>query len=475
MRHMENKNLKGGEKMEYSADMPAQEIWFREPDLELLQKKAITTTIRLGNRQDGVCEAKGCYFPGYFVAAKIVTDPQSKKFADWQADLVIIRNQLKNWQEINDQDLQGSLPGQNSKKKLKEYLEQIYGRHLTDKDLFSIINFEYKDNLATASDLIRVNALSIAQTPEENPDNFDFEHLTIPLIAEDYPAKTPIMWNSAYRQFGIKAGNVMLVGDPAQASHILDVLRKDPKFKGGGAGVGFKGTTIDCLDEIDPLAEAVGSINFILKTETNQLKGYNTDGLGYAMSLEQKGVEIKGKKIVILGAGGTGNAITFALAQKGAHLVILNRTVSKAQSLAEKINAYYGQNLAKAGGEDLIAKQVKDADVIINVSTKGSQGSMEKYNALASANKDWQENQLQAEKVMAKIPKTTIISDIVLTKKATPLLEMAQKQNRPTLDGLGMVINQGVESFWLLYQKELAAKNINKKQVFEVMKKAAGL
>lgn len=459
--------------MEYPANLSASEIWFREADLEHLQNKQATVTVRLGNRQNGHCEAKGCYFPGHFVTAKVVLDPQIKQFADWQTKIVITANTLKKWKEITDKDLQGCLPNQDTKDKLKNFLEQAYGRALTVQDLLSVIRFEYKDNLKTAADLVKVGAMSVAKLPPDNPANFEHEHLTVPLIAEDYPAKTPVMWNAAYREFGIPAGNIMLVGNPDQVEHILDILRQDPKFYGGGAGVGFKDTAIHHLDELDPLAEAIGAINFIKKTADGKLKGYNTDGIGYAMSLEQKGLELKDKKIVILGAGGTGNAIAFALAQKGAKLVILNRTVAKAKALAERINAYFKQNLATADGEDLIGQQVEDADVIINVSTKGAQGLMEKCNALVPVCDSMEENHAQAARVMAKIPAKTIISDIVLTKEATPLLQMAQAQNRPTLGGIPMVVNQGVEAFWLLYQDVLKAKGYTKDDVARIMIKAS--
>ncbi|MFA5188410.1 MAG: hypothetical protein WC460_03545 [Patescibacteria group bacterium] len=464
----------------------ANEIWFRPEDKALLQKKEVHTTVRLGNRQNGKCEGKGCYLPGTFVELRIYI-PEQKRFDKWQTEIVIIDNELKPISQLNDKELVSSLPSQNKKGKLMHKLNEFYRRKIFDSEYVSVINFEYRDNIRTVEDLIRCKILRFATLPQANPRNIEFKKYTIPLIEHDYPAKTAIMWNSVYKEFGFEEGNIMLVGDPSQSKFILDVLRQDKKYFGGGAGVGFKDEAIKYLDEIDPTAKLIGSINFVLKTPEGKLKGYNTDGLGYALSLEEKfkakGEDLKGKKAVILGAGGTGNAIAFALAAKGMKIVILNRTVVKAETLCHGINECYelvDEHKVRFGSEDQIGKEVKDADVIINVSTKGASGNMEKYCSLAPANlpdtaENIRANLNEAEKVLQTISKQAIISDIVLTAKPTPLLKSAQQAGFDTLNGILMVVNQGVEAFWLLHGQELAKKKISKEQVAAVMKKAAGL
>lgn len=486
----ENKNLpierrKNVAKFETNNNS-ANEIWFRPEDKALLQKKEVFTTVRLGNRRTGHCEDKGCYYPGSFVSLKIF-DPKKKKFTKWQSEIVITDVALKTISELSDLDVSRSLPNQNTKEKLLKKLTEFYSRKVTKSEHLSIVNFEYKENIHSVADLIRLKVLQYAKLPLANPENLNFQEYTVPLIEHDYPAKTAIMWNSAYQEFGLEPGNIMLVGEPSQSKHILDILRQDKKYVGGGAGIGFKDEAIKYLDEIDPTAKLIGSINFILKMPENKLKGFNTDGLGYALSLEDrfkvKGKKLEGKKVVMLGAGGTGNAIAFALAEKGMKIVILNRTVVKAENLCHGINECYQlveDQQVRFGGEDQISQEVKDADVVINVSTKGATGDMEKYSALAPANlpatkENIDANLQQADAVLQTLPRTAIISDIVLAKEPTPLLKAAQKSGFETLDGIPMVVNQGVEAFWLLYGIELQKKNITKEQVAQVMKKAAGL
>jgi len=351
----------------------------------------------------------------------------------------------------------------------------------------TLINFEFAQNLRNASDLARAKILTVAKQPEKNEATFTCPRYTVPLVEHDYPAKTPIMWNTAYEAFGSKDKNIMMVGDPKACPEILKVLRRDPKFIGGGLGVGFKDEAIKFVDELDPQAQQIGSINFILKTADGKLKGFNTDGLGYAQSLEnvfrQKKQKLNSKKAVILGAGGTGNAIAFALAQKGMRLVIINRTVAKAEALSERINDVMelkGADKVRFGGEDQIAAEVTNADAVINVSTKGAAGEMKDYNALAIAKlpakpEHIDENWYLAERTLKLIPKQAILSDIVLTKELTPFLRLAKTHGFQILDGFPMVVNQGVEAFWLLYKNILRAKGITKEDVAKVMSKAAGV
>lgn len=462
----------------------ARELWFREAEKELIAERRISATVRAGDRTAETVDPKGGYKEGGFITLKI--QKNDGQFDPIETEAAVYSVEKKRLGEIEPKDLEGTSLKTKMKAELVQKLITLYGKEFSDNDNITIVRFEYKDNLKEIGDLIRIKTLSFAREPKNNPKNINFSHYTIPLIEHDYPAKTPVMWNAAYKEFGIEAGNIMLVGDPKQCRHIFDVLRQDVKYKGGGAGVGFKDEIMPYLDELQPLAKEIGAVNFILKTSEGKLKGFNTDGMGYAQSLEEifmeKGERIADKKAVILGAGGAGNAIAFALAEKGMRVVILNRTIEKAKDLADKINGYFKKKSAdepvKFGGEEQIVAEVKDADAIINVSTKGSTGELEKYSALAPARlpaneANIKENLKRAEEVLNAALRMAIISDIVLGKKPTPLLEAAKNNGFKILNGIPMVINQGVEAFWLLYGKELEAKNIAKEQVAKVMKRAA--
>lgn len=348
-----------------------------------------------------------------------------------------------------------------------------------------MFNFEREKQMKQIKTLIEKGVLKFAKEPKDNPQVLDFPSYTIPLIGDDYPAKTPVMWNAVYEKLGMPIRNIMLVGEPESAEEIFDVLREDQKYFGGGAGVGFKEKSIKMLDELEPLAQAIGAVNFILKTPEGKLRGFNTDGLGYAESLENafrsNGHELVGKKVVVLGAGGAGNAVAFALAQKGAKVVVSNRTVEKAKDLANKINQFLdlkGEERVRFCGESFVKRELTNADAVVNVSTKGAAGAFERYSALAPAElpateENIQHNLDEAAAALAIVPNKAIISDIVLGKKLTPLLEEAKKDGFEILDGIPMVINQGVEAFWLLHGEEAAEKGFSKEDIREIMVQAA--
>ena len=340
------------------------------------------------------------------------------------------------------------------------------------------------DGFQTAADLLSAGVLSVAKKPRGNPRNLVVPKYTLPLIAHDYPAMTAIMWNEAYRVFGIEAQNCMLVGSPRLTGEILEVLRRDPKYLGGGAGVGFKDAAIQYLDELDEAAETAGSVNFIVKTAQGELRGYNTDGAGFVWSLEevlrQRQQDLPGKRIVILGAGGTARSVAFALAGRGAQLVIVNRTLARAEYLAHRINEHFGGQAAGFATEAERSEPLTTADAVVNVSTKGSSGSLEGYSALAPAElpataQNIQANLDEAERRMALIPKHAILSDVVLGDSVTPFLRAGRARGFTTMDGVPMVVNQGVAAVWILHGTQLEEKGIDRNRVAEVMSRAASV
>ncbi|MBI2674751.1 MAG: hypothetical protein HYX22_03395 [Candidatus Yanofskybacteria bacterium] len=471
--------MENSREKEHKKPFFANELWFREDEKELLQNKVITASVRVGDRTAETDDPKNGYREGRFIRIKI--QKEDKEFDPWQTTVVVYAAEKKTLGEIEPADLEGTPLLPKTKAELVEKLKRLYGKDFTDSDVVTIVRFEYADDLNEAGDLIRTRTLAYAREPKSNLENLDFPAYTIPLIEHDYPAKTPVMWNAAYQEFGIDAGNIMLVGDPKQCGHILDVLRKDTKYKGGGAGTGFKDEVIPFLDEVEPLAKEIGAVNFIMKTSEGKSKGFNTDGLGYAQSLEEafkkRNEKLVGKKVVVLGAGGAGNAIAFALAEKGMQVSILNRTKDKAVNLAERINKYFGEQRAYGGGRDEIKGKIFDADVIIAV-IDDPKSPLESYAAfsditLPPTEENIKKNIDEAASILKELPRGVIISDIMIRKNPTATLREARNAGFEILDGIPMVINQGVEAFWLLYGKELQARNITKEQVAEVMKRAA--
>jgi shikimate 5-dehydrogenase len=356
----------------------------------------------------------------------------------------------------------------------------------------------------TLPSLIRRGTLTIAEQPPANPTNLEFNQYVIPLIGKDYPAKTAAMWNAAYEAMGLPIRNIMLVGSAKDLAEIYKTLADDSKYLGGGVGVGLKDESLPYLDELDSTAEEAGSVNFIRRVNGGSLRGYNTDGIGYAQGLadllQKRGTTLAGKKVVMLGAGGTASSIGIALADQQVELVILNRTVETAKQLAQRINTHVEKKYhpiarffrkigrlihfpmhttVRFGGEDSIPHEIRNADVVANVSSKGEVGQLADYSALAPAilpptPQNIAQNRAVSKAMLSGMMPHVIISDIVIRKgELTPTLQDAAAMGYITQDGLPMVINQGVKAFWILHGEELAKKNVSETEIQTIMTKAA--
>ena len=319
--------------------------------------------------------------------------------------------------------------------------------------------------------------LKVAERPlgqekiTENYCGFPIEH--------DYPALTPRLWNSVYKKFNCPTRAVMLVGDTTQVKEILSFLKKDEKFQGGGLGVGFKDEAIKqkALDRLEPLAEVIGAANVVVKKD-GELIGYNTDGFGYVLSLEEKMAELKKDlakaNILILGAGGTASAIAFTLAGKVKKIIILNRTLDKAEGLYQRLSSYVEKlpkscgTIIEFGGENEISKVAKQSDIILNTTLKGATGKFEKFVALSETSSE-SENLKMNEEILRSVKQDTLISDVNLTDGDPVTIALAKKFGLPTLDGRPMVLYQAIEAFSLVNSLWLKEKGLTKNDVKRTM------
>ncbi len=312
---------------------------------------------------------------------------------------------------------------------------------------------------------------------------------TVPLIAHDYGAKTPVMWNTLYQQQGINIRNIMVVANPEKTREILEALKRDPKYLGGGAGVGFKESVIPYLDSTDP--GDLSSVNIIVK-ENNQLVGRNTDAEGLMRSLEEKmaeaGTQIKDSVIIILGAGGVAKQFARIVASKAPRKIrIINRSYEKATEIANQLNNIYGR-IAVGLDEDLLRGSVLNSfsipDAIINTTEKGSDGQLERYAAFSAANlppipqnigTNLTESRTNLRELKNLNP-NIVIADIVLPKSGRSVsLRLADNAGlKYTLDGKPMVIYQGAPAYKMIEEAHPAIHTTTDEQIIlETFKKAA--
>nr|WP_300661038.1 shikimate dehydrogenase [uncultured Acetatifactor sp.] len=144
--------------------------------------------------------------------------------------------------------------------------------------------------------------------------------------------------NLVYVPFHVPIGHV---GQAVEGAYALNLL-------GMNVTVPYKSEVLPYLKETDPLAETIGAVNTLVRTEGG-FKGYNTDMPGLYRAMCEDGVEIAGERVLILGAGGVARAVAILAAEKkAAEIIILNRTREKAARIAEEVNGLGGRQLAGA-------------------------------------------------------------------------------------------------------------------------------
>lgn len=153
------------------------------------------------------------------------------------------------------------------------------------------------------------------------------EHTLSPLIHNTLAAR--LGQELVYVPFHVEQGKLKEAVKGAEALNIL----------GLNVTVPYKSEVITCLAEIDGLARSIGAVNTLVRT-TGGYKGYNTDMEGLYRAMQSEGIKIAGEQIILLGAGGAARAVAWLCAAKGAKEVyLLNRTLDRAQAVAEEVNA----------------------------------------------------------------------------------------------------------------------------------------
>lgn len=107
-------------------------------------------------------------------------------------------------------------------------------------------------------------------------------------------------------------------------------------FKGVSVTVPHKLETLEMMDTLDPVAEAIGAVNCVRIGD--RLEGFNTDALGFDMMLKDAGYDLKGKNVLLLGCGGASKAVLYILKKYGVNLTVINRSLDKAEQVLKSMS-----------------------------------------------------------------------------------------------------------------------------------------
>ena len=247
---------------------------------------------------------------------------------------------------------------------------------------------------------------------------------------------SPVMHNAGFD--ALKLNSVYVAFEPKNIGKTINCF-KDLGVSGFNVTSPFKEEVMHYLDRIDSTAKAIGSVDTVVN-ENGLFIGYTTDGQGAINALKEK-IEIKGKKVLLIGAGGAAKAIAFYLRKERAITTIISKSGTSAVKLA-------GMTGAKSTSLNSL-KDLKEFEVVINASPVGMNSNT------TPINQELLHNNL-------------VVFDLVYSPIKTRLLKEAEKKGCKTISGVEMLLEQGYVCFKLFTNKNPAKREMKNAVVREL-------
>ena len=242
-------------------------------------------------------------------------------------------------------------------------------------------------------------------------------------------SRSPLMHNAALAALGLNWAYVPFDVAPENVEAALAGI-KALGMVGVNVTVPLKETVLPFLDEVSDTVRQIGSANTIIYRD-GRLYGESTDGAGFLRALEDAGQSADNRRALILGAGGSARAVAFALASRGTHCRISNRTKERAQALARDINRWM-PGMASSTGWGWTATAGSE-DLIVNTTSVGMTPAEEAWPSLPTGSLDNQ----------------PFVYDLIYSPAETRLMMRAVANGCGTANGVGMLVQQGAISLSL--------------------------
>ncbi len=238
---------------------------------------------------------------------------------------------------------------------------------------------------------------------------------------------SPLIHNALFDHYNLNS--VYLAFKPDNIKNAIDSVRT-LDIKGASITIPFKIDVIKNIDEISTDAERIGSVNTLVNLN-GTVKGYNTDGYGILQPMIELGINLKDKKVLILGNGGSARSTAFSLIDNGSDVVISGRSDEKIKQLASDLNKI--KNSADSINLKFLDKNfMKSIDIIVNTTPIGMTPD---------------DNSTPVD--LNLINENHIIFDIVYKPDKTKLLLDAEAKGCTVIKGINMLIYQAMKQFEL--------------------------
>jgi len=251
-----------------------------------------------------------------------------------------------------------------------------------------------------------------------------------------------ILHENIFRQTGLNAEYSKIRCDEEDIPNVLDYLRSG-ELDGINVTIPYKKTVIEHLDELNPRARLIQSVNTVAHVN-DKLVGYNTDWWGFSMLLRNHDIHATGRSIIIFGTGGSAHSVAYALIQGGAGMLIfVTRDKEHGQALIDSLSIIDSDTILTCVEYDKFPPLVKPNSIIINTTPLGM-GDFEGRSPMST------------ELMM----KDQILIDLIYNPLETEFIYLGKLSGATTINGLDMFIHQGLLSLDTWYGKAISS-NVN--------------
>ncbi|MBC2296518.1 shikimate dehydrogenase [Listeria welshimeri] len=262
-------------------------------------------------------------------------------------------------------------------------------------------------------------------------------------------SKSPIMYNYSFEKAGL---DYAYLAFDIPVNKVADAITAIKTFNLRGSNVTMpcKSEVLKYMDDLSPAARMIGAVNTIVN-ENGKLTGHITDGLGFVTNLRDSSVDVSGKKMTIIGAGGAATAIQVQCALDGVKKIAIFNIQDDFYEKAKQTVASIKEEVPECSVHiyDLsdtkkLYAEIATSDILVNATLVGMHPH---------------ENETPVKDTTV-FRKDLIVADIIYTPKKTRLLLDAEAAGAKTVGGLGMLLWQGAEAYKLFTGKDMPVAEI---------------
>lgn len=260
---------------------------------------------------------------------------------------------------------------------------------------------------------------------------------------------SPAMYNYSFQKLGLDYAYLAFDVPLEKVADAINAI-KTFNMRGSNVTMPCKSEVVKYMDELSPAARIVGAVNTIVN-DNGKLTGHITDGLGFVRNLSEEGVEVKGKKLTILGAGGAATAISVQCALDGAKEISIfnikdaffDRAILTAENIKKEVPDCV-VNIYDMAETEKLYEEIKTSDILINGTLVGMHPNEDATNIADTS----------------VFRKDLVVADVVYNPKETKMIKEAKAAGCKAIGGKGMLLWQGAEAFKLYTDLEMPAKEV---------------